>query len=288
MSPINHLRFPILFLCTVLACVTWTCKETPSTVSPDNGTTFPLAAGTRWTYVSRDTAIHIVPDSLAQYAWVKQLVDTTKRFVSLEILRRQLLHDTLDTYVCQEVDSSEPGPVLTSQYYYANRDSGLYLYARSGEYHAGLLPFSTFPQVHRLSREAYSTNRRHIPMSVLQDFLRDVGLSDTLYETSPRQALKYPMTVGQEWIYRPSPSGLSRRIVALENVSVPAGVFLCYKIQTTIEDYPGVELFDFLSEKGLIKRSLLIRSFSITTPDGPEVLGVYDLLRETNLVSVTQ
>jgi hypothetical protein len=54
-----------------------------------------------------------------------------------------------------------------------------------------------------------------------------------IYELPPVQALKYPLTIGEQWTYRQpyQPWHIDKKVVAKETITVPAGSFICLKIQ---------------------------------------------------------
>jgi hypothetical protein len=107
------------------------------------------------------------------------------------------------------------------------------------------------------------------------------------HEIPPLLYLKYPLETGSVWTYRnmEEPFQIEKKIVTFENVTVPAGSFYCYKIQW-IYTQPGlgdsVLHYDYISEKGLVKTSYIVKDILLIAQDG-DTLGVYEIKDESVL-----
>ena len=117
-----------------------------------------------------------------------------------------------------------------------------------------------------------------------------------IIEPSPLQSIKYPLSKQvSEWIYRKrgNPILIAKRYVGKETITISSGEYDCYKLQwlydldnNNVWD-ENIEFFDYISEKGLIKRSILFKDIRITTPNNPDgSAGYHDMIEESILTDV--
>jgi hypothetical protein len=99
----------------------------------------------------------------------------------------------------------------------------------------------------------------------------------TFYET-PQKVLQYPPEVGVQWSYmtpRDNDGGfvIDKAYTDFVEVTVPAGIFECYEVRWlhdinrdgTVDE--NVDIRDYISEQGLIKRTLVARGVTVSTYD---------------------
>lgn len=97
---------------------------------------------------------------------------------------------------------------------------------------------------------------------------------DTTIRTDSRIVYQYPLFTGRSWISFSNPFQQSRSVSGKQNLTVPAGTFSCTIIRTALPSFsPTMEWIDFVSEKGLIVRTIS-DSMMVSTEESPEGTGV--------------
>ena len=89
---------------------------------------------------------------------------------------------------------------------------------------------------------------------------------DTVLIIPPYKVLEYPLTVGKEWIVHKT-SLSTRRVVAYERVTLPAGTFFCYRVEIVVEVVPDLIFYEWFANVGLVKHYLDV-PILIVTPWG--------------------
>jgi len=262
-------------------------KPTEPTPKPEinKDFVFPIAVGNQWDYDLSESIVLVdsgtVNDPL--------LKDTTYfGTVNMEIDRSQIIQDSINTFVFRQSTTANDNTFITESYY-NELDSGMYYYANWGG--GPVLPKSD--QNHKL----VFNNRVFNHLSELKQYLLHPNSQfkspvDSLnYKNPPLQYLKYPLETGSEWAYRNEtpdlPFQFNKKIIAFENVTVPAGSYYCYKIQWIHDNFDninGILHYDYISEKGLVKSSFTIKGILFTDMNG-DTLGVYDIIDELVLTN---
>jgi hypothetical protein len=243
---------------------------------------FPLAVGNQWEYDIKHSFIEVEPGSGNDPA-----VHDTTYFsnLNMEVVRTEIIQDSINTFVIRQILNNNDN-IKTSESYYNELDSGMYYYAHWGG--GTVMPKSI--QNYRLVFNGMTFNN----IDELKFYLTNPAphsknpIDSLIHEIPPLQYLKYPLETGSEWTFREpeEPFQIDKKIVAFENVTVPAGSFYCYKIQWMYPDnnFENAIYHDYISEKGLVKTSFIIEDILLITSDG-DTLGVYDIKDESVLVS---
>ncbi len=95
------------------------------------------------------------------------------------------------------------------------------------------------------------------------------------YATSrfpPRKVLLYPLIIGKEWVSLDDPFLLKRKVIDIEDVETPAGIFTSWKIE--VKNNLGMEWCEWFSNEGLVKKSLWFSGEIIIMPG--IVVGTFD------------
>jgi hypothetical protein len=173
----------------------------------------------------------------------------------------------------------------TGDVYYANHDDGLFFYGNSGSWIG--IPKSS--NEYKFNFNGIEFNRLEEIAVYLNGDKNEFKLNmDTIFlKLPPLLNLRYPLEIGERWIYfTPGDNNPSEKeILSFENVTVPAGTFDCYKIQHFFDINDDGEWdddffhYDYVSEKGLIKRSILLKDLLITDQNG-DSLGLMDYREE--------
>jgi hypothetical protein len=87
--------------------------------------------------------------------------------------------------------------------------------------------------------------------------ISQMGVDSVLIRDDPRIVYQYPLVVGAQWRSFTTPFIQTREVVGVEQDTVPAGMFVCLRIRTTIPEF-GTDLIwdDLVSTEGLIQRTL--------------------------------
>ena len=110
-----------------------------------------------------------------------------------------------------------------------------------------------------------------------------------IYWDQRRKVLTYPPQIGDEWIlHQGIPFTIHKKIVGTESVSTKTGNYDCYKIQYLYESNfsENITFYDYVCEKGLIKRNIFFKDVVVSSPESPEGLGLVDTRDESILTDI--
>jgi len=224
---------------------------------------YPLTIGNRWEYAGEMYFINFRPDSLKRYIGADTIPETSV----VEITGLETLLDTIVTHVFHETLTLRDDTFHTDTYF-GETEEGLYYYAYSSPPYTKVTPLKIKPNGY-----FYFKGRRFNTVQEIFSLIKE-GVeafakrsNGIIYENPPLKSLQYPLEVGSQWTYREpgNPLHMDKRISVRQNISVPAGDFDCFEIQWLYDiDEDGqwdddIELFDYMSTTGLIKRSITIR-----------------------------
>jgi hypothetical protein len=258
---------------------------------PDDSFIYPLQIGNRWDYSGSMVFFNFQPDSLGDF-----FPDTFYASSTVEILRRETLHDTLETYVFHETFTLHGYGVYHSENYFNNWSDGFYNFASYGV-NDQLTPLKPGHQPSVYFKGRYFNTVREVFDWLKTGIESQARLVDSLeYEDPPLRCLAYPLTVGAQWTYRypGNPWHMEKAVIGRANQTVPAGDFDCFEIQWlydlnddgTWDD--DIDIFDQISQIGLVKRSITIRGIVLEDPWSPEPLGYFDAKEEYVLTDYQQ
>jgi len=281
-----HLNLLLLFFTIILIT---SCGKDPTGPGGNAGFIYPLKVGNQWEYDRSYSIFNFRPDTSINY----QFIDTTiTSSVIVKIIRKEPTPDSINIFVLQETLNENDRP-LVSNSYYANLDSGLYFYAYSGP---GYVIPKASPGNKILFKGRYFNNVREITSFLTNAIPKNYRLMDSLiHESPPLQSLKYPVKIGSQWTYRyPVETWhIDKKILSIERVKVPAGSFICFKIQwlydmnnDSVWD-DDIIFYDYICAKGLIKRSIFVKDLIYTGVMSPEPLGLIDAQDESILTKLT-
>jgi hypothetical protein len=249
-------------------------------------TSYPIQSGNIWMYAGIDTVYHFRP-LVSTVHFKDTAVHWTTR---IDSLGEVILQDSVHTWAFRSTDSFDTSHVIGYHYYTRNNDS-LFLYAYSSA--SGGLPkklsgyhlvfqgitFGSLGELHQYIRQA-----ERIP-----------GYSATgtiVYEERPPKAMVFPLRVGSQWTFRERgyPFFIGKNITGTASVPTPAGEFAAFKIawwwdmdNNNIAD-TNIEAFDYVTNNGLMKRTIVFKNATITNGD-PTPLGYVDIKEEYSITS---
>lgn len=113
----------------------------------------------------------------------------------------------------------------------------------------------------------------------------EMKLDSTIVRDEPRVVYQYPLHMGNFWISFRDPFLQTREIVGVENVSTPLGISRCMKIQVRIPAIiPNMEWFDYVDTKGLVSRTVLVKTLRMSAG----FINVVDTVRIRERVQLLQ
>ena len=214
----------------------------------------------------------------------------------VEVLGEVMLQDSVHTWELRSTENFNSSSSAGINYYTQRNDS-LYLFAYSG---GSSLPMPKQPlQVrYRLMNRSYGSVRELLSLSD-ENFVRSSStVSDSvIVETPSPKTLVFPLKEGLSWTYREHghPFFIGKKITGTESVTTPAGSFSTYNLQWSWDmDENGVidtniTGTDNITDKGLVKRSIVIRNLALVTEVDPETPVAYiDVKEEYSVTSVSQ
>jgi hypothetical protein len=282
---ISRLVIPaILFLCLIFVftgCSDNSVSSTGGAYTLDTASfTYPFKDGCTWNFNRKYSAFNFRPDS------VKRVFSD---FPIYGNGTTTILYDTSIngiTTKCFYITYSENSYNYESREYYGNYDSGLVCYGYRSAFGAALTPFrvkgihfshngNTFGSFQELFYE-YENGCR----------LRATPGNTLILEVPPVVCLKYPEVSGIQWFFK-SLDGFDiiyKKYLGFEKIICGTGYYSCMKTQRIWNTMPNLELFDYYSKVGILKRDYTMRDILINNEFG-DTLGFVDLNDLYNVTS---
>jgi len=218
---------------------------------------FPVGIGHHWEYDQQYISDGSGPGE-------EVLTDTVYASSTVDILSLDTLSDTMETYVFNYQWMDDFGGGSITDYRFV-RDDGMYLYAYSGGWTGppkSLADARTHCEFKGMRFESMEELIRTIRTGKVRP-QTSLG-PDQIIEDPPIREIAYPLSVGIRWMYRDVDLGhvwnMEKEIVGKETLTVPAGIFECYKIRWFWDmnddgewenDIAG---YDYLSAAGIVRR----------------------------------
>jgi len=262
------------------------CEKNKNPLSPEpDQFIYPIKIGNQWEYNRIFFFFNRRPDFIMTQ-------DTIFSLVVMEITREKILNNSIKTYLFLEA-INEMGSVFTGESYYTNQKDGLYRYAYRYKSTSLVIPKTNLKNK-ILFKGRYFNNVSDITYFLTKMINSYNLISDSIiYETPPLLAIKYPLAINSQWTYRVVEQRwyIDKKIITKEIVQVPAGKFDCYKIQW-LYDFDNnsqwdddIIFYDYICNKGLIKRSMIFKDCVATNETG-DSLGLFDVKDESVLVKL--
>ncbi len=284
------MKFNFLPLALCITISLSTCKKEDNPAGPGENESFvyPLQTGKKWEYKRTFTHFNFRPDSLQN---IRKNDSTITSTVAIRVVGKAMLRDSVQTILLRETLTDSTMMVVDDSYY-ANLDDGLYFYAYHGPGY--VIPKSAINRK-IFFKGRYFNSIREITSFITKAIPENHGLADSIiYEIPPLQSLKYPLAKGSQWTYRQpgKPWHIDKKVQSFEKVTVDAGGFVCYKIQWLYDmDHNGhwdedIVFYDYVSQCGLVKRSILFKDQIIYNGGSPQPMGKMDYRDESVLTMV--
>lgn len=264
-----------IVLFTLASITVSSCSKKPND-PPFTSFQYPLKTGTRWEYSGSNLMVNFQPDSLeAQYQ------DNIDEHSTVEIIKDTTLMDSIEATIFEEIFIQFPADTFRTASYFRNTPDGFYYYGSS--LNKKMIPLKTNPRMpyYRFNGRAFNS------VSAISSFLTGsiAGISLHGDYDSPRKSLQYPLKVGQQWSTNEPPRKIRIDKVVVDTVTIEANSaqHLCMKVQWLMDTDKDGEwdsnliYHDYISESGLIKRSILIKDIQLVTCENPsEAIGTFD------------
>jgi hypothetical protein len=252
---------------------------------------YPLHVGQVWRYVGMEYTSFFQPESLAA------TYTTNYGIVSaVEVKEQTVVGDTIPVYALKMTETITGQATSYSWDYFNNRPGGLYSFAYSHPSGSGGM------EPRKLTRdECQYRFHGHVFASISELFRfiespsqkQALGSDSITLETPPFLCVKYPFSSGSEWLTTSPPTvwPIGKKVLGRVDIQVPAGTFACahilwrYDVDTNGVWDTNIEMHDYISQIGLVKREAIIRGIEVTGYENPTGIGTYDVSRVMELLS---
>lgn len=214
---------------------------------------YPMIVGTEWNY---DRQV-IVRKYDSAFCSKTDEIDTINFITTISIVKDTILNDTMNVTVFRSQEESSNW--VSSHYYYMDNE-GLRNYAYSN---AGAI---VFPKK--------SVEQQFPNLEMLVDIKLQTN-GELFFETPPTLNIKFPLDINTSWTYRtPSESSdlqINKEVVGSANLVLSGQVFECLKVKYIFLNrpgYDGINMTEWISHEGLIKRLTTIDSATVTNEIG--------------------
>jgi len=268
----------VLILSIIILAVICIIGCEDDTDKPNMDFIYPLTIGNIWQY---ETTFTLDYDSLATY---NGLNDTILYHTgSVEIIANEVIFDSLEVFNFSSI-MNENGNIFTGNKYYNNSDDGLFCYAYTEI--SNISPKTTNNVYIKFNNKIFN-NVREIFNYIENDAIDNQFSKDDSIYYNLLKTLEYPLEEDNQWIYKDSmiPFRIDKKIIGWEEVDVPAGEFICWKIQKEYYDITwsnDITFYDYISQDGLVKRFHQVRNLECIDEDG-NFLGNFILTEERYL-----
>jgi len=220
--------------------------------------TFPLALGNQWTYSVWSTREYGDPIKVDTF-WSNS--DT----VNLTVTQVDTIRPGVLSYTMSAIDVGYPMIDGPPERTYMNLPEGMYLLSIKtvNYFNAGLVLPRRVPQppgaISRDEPSAQPLNSRWLAAALPDPAgMVDCQAADPA-DTLPL-VLAYPQRTGLFWTYRDSsaarPYRTDKVIEGRETITTSAGTFDCWRIRFIFAPSDGVDVVDYVSPEGLIRRRI--------------------------------
>ena len=275
------MRKSFLILFISLIYLSTTCDNDSNVIGPSlDQFIYPIKIGNEWNY-KKILFFSNVRLTVDNYPIIE---DTSISSIIIKVTNEKQLHDSINTYIFNST-LYQNGSLFTDESYYVNQKDGLYFYGYNNTN-----PGINVPKI-KATKKIYFNGYYFHNIKELEDLLiKATSLyqfsTDTIiYENPPLLVLKYPLEINDVWTYRnPNQSyQISKKIIGVKNIVVPAGKFKCFKIQWLLDINKdekwdnNILFYDYICDKGLIRRTICFKNlwfFSNSWQQCPYLVGL--------------
>lgn len=107
---------------------------------------------------------------------------------------------------------------------------------------------------------------------VVQMIANEIINDSVQYRRDPRVVYRSPLAPGASWVSFTDPFQQTREVKNDTTIWILNEPYPCVSILTRIPDFsPSLDWYDFVNQKGLIRRTITFPGLLMTDPDNPEV-----------------
>jgi hypothetical protein len=242
---------------------------------------YPVQIGNRWSYHHEWDNYNFRPDTLED-----RRPDMTFEH-NVEVVKDTVLNENTE---CLIFEWSEPNYNDRARKFYKNDESGFYCYAHTSGASISMPKNAGDYQI-KFAGKLFN-DERQLAKYILNQMDQLTDYHDTIYFFDPPQTIyQYPVHANRMWLYADNLFKIWKKVVGEEKVTTSAGSFDCYKILWVYESneyFPpdDFEIYEYVSDKGIIKKVLEFRNLAITSAESPEPIGFYDSRDEIILTGI--
>jgi len=266
------------------------CSKGGNPVDPSSTEmVYPLAVGNEWSYnrIFSTFNFRSVHDSIPKPADF-----TVSMKTDIVISRVETIQGAIPTFVLMDI-TYDGMRTYTGEFYYNNREDGLYKFANKGTSLA-------VPKVTQ-NKKILFKGRYFNSINEITAFIEfgsnfySSSLDSLYYEVPPLKSLPRKYRLGDQWTFRTknNPLRIDKKIIGKESIEIIGRNFECYKIQWLIDfDNNGewekdIEFFDWVSPEGLIRRTILYKDIAWIGSGSPDPIGKFDAKEEISLTNLS-
>jgi hypothetical protein len=264
-----------MFLILMFLFAIQSCKDSSNPIIPvDNSFIYPLKIGNQWDYNATVVYSNIRPDS------IKNQLNNYLIKLKVSVTKETIL-DSLQMIEMKEESQGYPNAYS----YYSNKEEGLFKYAYRNT------PSLVLPKTSAVKKYFYKNNYYNSVEELIkkqEDAIKifKSSIDSIIFLDQPRIIYKYPLDIGQEWVFSPMYVRINKEVIGKETVNTDLGSYECYKIQwkydfnsdgNTDDDFI---YYEYVSSKGLLKTSIVINNIAITLAENPDGIGYADVKYE--------
>ena len=263
----------ILFSLFVISCSDNPVSNKGSILTTDTSSfIYPLKDGSSWNYSRKFTAFNFRPDSIKSHF---------SNFPVYGNGTTTILYDTVINGVttkCFLSTYTENSNSFDGRDYYGNYDSGLVCYGYRSPFGSGLTPFK-LNGIHFLFNGHEFNSVQELFYTYENNRLEPFTPNDTLIlEIPPVVCLRYPEVTGSQWFFKAIGEFdfIYKKYLGFEKIMCGGGYWNCMKTERIWSTMAGLELYDYYSGAGILKRDYTIRDILIMN-EFADTLGFADM-----------
>lgn len=266
----------------VLIITLFNCNKSPT--GYDGSYYYPLETGLVWNYEQKFQMKNYRPFDL-NYPYTPDTGEIVENFRVLSEGKYKF-ENGVATFILSAIPLNHY--YYKSTNYYISKPEKLYRYAYKS-YGYEVLPKSS-------GNLKYLLNGKHfnnIPSII--DYATGIinKFQDSVYiEPTPRLVYKFPLKIGSKWNFVDIDGMLKidKEVIEKKFINVLAGKFLAFVIKWHYyyngqQNSINISVLEYLSEKGLLKRTFHIKDVALIESDNPEIKGYIDFIQEINLIN---
>ena len=237
---------------------------------------YPLNIGNSWEYQRLVMFYNFRPDSL--HNTFRDTLDFSR--IKTTIPGEKDLLGMINTFILREESIISPGVGIAGEAYYTQDKNGLFLHAQLGISNA--LPKKGHPRFRFFGLNFRDIDQLLTQMHIAQPASGSAVMDSLYYYSPPLKVLSYPLQQGKSWLYRTGNfSPITKQIGKRELIRLPAGNFtadvvhLFYDFDNDGIWDPEIDIRDYYSAQGLIKRSIKLSDIVVTDMNLNEI-GLVD------------